>query len=120
MIYLLFIAFQAKHFICDYPLQNNYMLKKGSEKDWVFPLSLHCFVHALFTFIIAIFVTSFSLAIIVALIDFVIHFAMDRIKASKKMLGKYNPSDKAFWVYLGFDQMIHHLTSILLIWIILQ
>ena len=120
MIYLLFIAFQAKHFICDYPMQNSYMLQKGSDKDWILPLSLHCFVHALFTFIISILVTSFSLAIIVALIDFVIHFTMDRIKASKKMLGKYNPSDKAFWVSLGFDQMIHHLTSILLIWIILQ
>ena len=120
MIYLLLIAFQAKHFICDYPLQNNYMLKKGSDSGWVLPLSLHCFVHAFFTFTIAVLVTDFIMAIIAALIDFVIHFVMDRIKASKKMLGKYNPSDKAFWVSLGFDQMAHHLTSILLIWMILQ
>ena len=120
MIYLLLIAFQIKHFVCDYPMQNNYMLQKGSDNNWILPLSFHCFVHALFTFIIALFATSFSMAIIAALIDFAIHFVMDRIKASKKMLGKYNPSDKSFWVSLGFDQMTHHLTGILLVWMILQ
>ncbi len=87
--FALLVFFQIKHFVADYPLQNTYMLGKFKDKGWVLPLSAHCLVHAVFTFCIAVIYVSPLISASLALLDFVIHFAMDRIKASPKMLGRY-------------------------------
>ena len=98
IIWILLIVMQFKHFIADYLLQGKYMLGKFRDKGWVLPLAAHCFVHFLFTFLIALgtFVFTnhqspvyFWSAVLFGLIDFSIHFIMDRIKASPKMLGRY-------------------------------
>lgn len=93
-IMILLVIFQIKHFIADYPLQNTFMLGKFKDKGWILPLSAHCGVHAIFTFLISIHF-SLRLAIICAIIDFVFHFIMDRIKASSKLLGKYQSISKS-------------------------
>lgn len=164
MIWTLLIIMQFKHFIADYPLQTPYMLGKFKDKGWVLPLTAHCGVHFLFTFIISfIFTKSLSLSLLFGFIDFFIHFIMDRIKASSKLLGRFEALSKSefksimsslpmaadglkltdrpelvkesqriiidlnkkiksnvlFWWSLGLDQMIHHLTDILIIYLIL-
>ena len=44
---------------------------------------------------------------------------MDRFKSGPRYLGRYNNLSKAgFWNVLGFDQMIHHLTHIYIVYII--
>jgi hypothetical protein len=164
MIWILLVVFQFKHFIADYPLQGKYMLGKFKDKEWQLPLAAHCGVHFLFTFVIS-FLTLYNnyryikgesqlgLLIILstglALIDFKIHFIMDRIKASPKMLGQYQnftkkefekeilplmqggecyemevksrlKSNTLFWWSLGLDQMVHHLTDILIIYLLMS
>ncbi len=120
MIYLLLVLFEIKHFVCDYPLQTSFMLKKAQKNGWALPLALHCAVHGSFAFLISIFFTTVNVALLIFILDFVIHFAMDRVKASPNMLGKYHISEAKFWSALGFDQAVHHLTNFLLIWIILE
>lgn len=162
-IFLLLIIFQLKHYICDYPLQNEYMLGKFKEKGWVLPLLSHALVHAKFTMIIVLlFNESFTKALGLGLLDLTLHFIMDRIKASPKLLGKYKSmtkeqyvgslervdklkkqsevirtsdmtnmyikalnehkqlkkSNSMFWNSLGVDQMVHHLTHYILIYLI--
>lgn len=115
-LFALLVAFQAKHFVCDYPLQTSYMLGKGSKEGWIKPLAYHCAVHAFATLIICIgFGVDYSVAVLLSLMDFSIHFVMDRIKASPNLLGKYSFDNPKFWYSLGFDQMIHHLTHYLII-----
>ena len=61
----------------------------------------------------------------------VVHFTMDRIKASPNMLGRFKPltketyptaneaaikSNTYFWWSLGLDQGVHHLTHYVIIW----
>jgi hypothetical protein len=150
----LIAIFHLKHFIADYPLQNEYMLGKFKEKDWQFPLLAHCYVHYIFTLVIAAFFADMLVASGLAAFDFYVHFAMDRIKASPKMLGRFqaltktdfeehqkslialsNFSDqtyetiqrtfdkfekrkkenKYFWWSLGLDQMVHHLTDLVVV-----
>ena len=53
-ILILLIAFQVKHWICDYPLQTPYMLQKFKLKGWVHPLFCHARVHALGTLLITV------------------------------------------------------------------
>lgn len=165
MIWILLIVMQFKHFIADYLLQGKYMLGKFKDKGWGLPLAAHCGVHFLFTFIIS-FITFYPeyryikgesqlsslilFGILLGLLDFGIHFVMDRIKASPQMLGRYQALSKnemiteilpvinntehpqrgeatqrvksnvLFWWSLGLDQMVHHLTDILIIYIILK
>lgn len=98
-VFVLLIIYQVKHFLADYPLQNRYMLGKF-RPYWNFlgPLSAHCMVHATMTLWIAAGYlwykngfTQFNVfpAYELALIDFVIHFIMDRIKAGPKYLGRF-------------------------------
>jgi hypothetical protein len=81
----------------------------------------------------------FSLALSLATIDFLSHFIMDRVKAAPKMLGMFKPlsaidykfyystkdrpdsgaallDNKMFWICLGLDQMVHHLTNYYIIY----
>lgn len=133
VVFVLLLAFQAKHFLADYPLQRRWMLGKFKD-DWGFllPLLAHVSVHALGTFLIACWF-GVGKALGLALFDAVVHFAMDRIKASKKYLGRFKsltaetaPSatpqqwrhNDYFWWSLGLDQMVHHLTHYAIIWYI--
>lgn len=118
---VLYVIYQVKHFLADYPLQSNYMLRKF-EDGWSFflPLCAHCGVHAGLTFAIAIgFTHSLTFSLAVTAFDFIVHFFMDRIKAGKKYLGRFAPSSPYFWWSFGLDQMVHHLTHLAIIyWIV--
>jgi hypothetical protein len=119
MIFLLLVLFQVKHFVADYPLQGKYMLKKFSPNwDFFIPLFLHSAVHAAFTLLIAAYFKP-EIAFEVALLDLVVHFTMDRIKAGPKYLGRYKDMyDKKFWWSLGLDQSVHHLTHYFIIYLL--
>ena len=117
-LFLLLIVFQLKHFICDYPLQGTYMLGKLRATDWALPLAAHAAVHATATFLIAIWF-SLHLAIILAIADFILHFTIDRLKASPNIGGRFKPDQPYFWWALGADQMAHHFTHYSFIFILL-
>lgn len=117
-IILLVVAFQIKHFVADFPLQNRYMLQK-TRSDWSFipPLALHSAIHAMLTLTIVSFidVDLFWLA----LVDFFVHFTMDRIKAGPKYLGRFrDTASVGFWMSFGIDQMVHHFTHYWIVWIL--
>lgn len=134
IVFVLLLAFQAKHFIADYPLQRRWMLGKFKD-DWgfVLPLLAHVSVHAVGTFLIACWF-GVGKAVLLALFDAIVHFMMDRLKASKKYLGRFKSltaetaptatpqqwrSNDYFWWSLGFDQLVHHMTHYVIIWIII-
>lgn len=90
-IFILLVIFQIKHFVADFPLQGAYMLGKfKGGKAWIAPLAAHAGVHMTFTTMIALGArVGFFVAVMCGLLDFVIHFTVDRIKASPEMLGRY-------------------------------
>lgn len=140
MIWFLLVLFQVKHFVCDYLLQGRYMLGKFREYPYfILPLAAHAMVHVVATFIISVFFVSPTFAMMLAIMDGVIHFAVDRVKASPALLGRFTAlsknemksllqmkpmpgslgedaknkiikSNQMFWHCLGLDQMAHHLT----------
>lgn len=154
-VFILFVAYQAKHFLCDFPLQTSYMLGKFKPGSGFFlPLTAHCAAHALGTFVVVFGFARYrgysEIGMVpimtVMLFDFVVHFVMDRIKASPKLLGRYQAlskneyidiarhelkhgedpeirrlklSNKLFWISLGLDQMVHALTHYAIIYYIL-
>lgn len=128
MIWKLLIAFQVKHFLCDCPLQFGVMLDKFKETGWIKGLAIHSAIHALGTAIILGQIARINFVYVVglALMDFGLHFGIDRLKASPRLLGRFKAiSDAAtyakaskaakrentfFWWSLGADQTFHHLT----------
>lgn len=118
-LFALLLAFQAKHFLADYPLQGRYMLGKFTP-GWGFvgPLTAHAAVHASFTGMIAAFAgASLTLTLSLAGGDFAAHFIVDRIKAGPRWLGRFKDMKApAFWWCLGADQMAHHLTHYAIIY----
>lgn len=148
-VFLLLVLFQFKHLIADYFLQGKYMLKKFLPGwDFFVPLLAHVGVHGSFT--LTVLLVCAPKLWWVCLVDMSIHFAMDRIKAGPKYLGRFKPltpkgfkkdldvsmhaddkkmQDQAksrlrgntwFWWSLGIDQMVHHLTDILIIYMIVS
>lgn len=110
LLFTLLVVFQLKHFCADYLLQGRFMLRKFSP-DWSFflPLVAHASIHAAMTLGIILFVAPEFWWL--ALIDGVIHFVMDRIKAGPRWLGRFSDKNKpSYWYCLGFDQFLHHLT----------
>lgn len=53
------------------------------------------------------------------MVDWVVHFTIDRLKAHPALGGSLNPSQSRFWIALGADQMMHELTHLTLVVIIL-
>ena len=114
MLLTLLILFQIKHFICDYPLQTPYMLRKLQRTGWQLPLIAHSAVHAVGTFLITVYF-DIQLALLLALADLVLHFIVDRLKASPDIGRRFSIDNKYFWWCLGLDQMAHHIINALFI-----
>jgi hypothetical protein len=139
-IIILLVAFQVKHFVADYPLQTKYMLGKFKDSGWEKPLLAHAAVHAVITFVILL---GFYAIVdpnnthwrmncfLLPIWDGACHFAMDRIKASRKFLGRFKPltaetylaatpkqvrGNTFFWWSIGFDQFVHHMTHYAIIY----
>ena len=116
-IFLLLVLFQIKHFICDYPLQTPYMLQKVNKDNWIKPLFAHAGIHSIGTFIVVSFF-NIKLAFVLAFLDLILHFIVDRIKASPNIGNKWGIDKPYFWWVLGLDQMSHHLINYVFIYII--
>ncbi|MCY4523475.1 MAG: DUF3307 domain-containing protein [Halobacteriovoraceae bacterium] len=117
LFFVLSIAFHLKHYLCDYVLQSkNMVIKKKSDKwNFFIPLFLHSCVHGIFTLTIVLWIDKDLWFL--AIVDMVVHFLMDRIKSGPRYLGRFHNLDTSiYWNILGFDQMIHHLTHLYIIY----
>lgn len=105
------LVFLAKQFVADFLLQTGWMAH-GKERaaDWVTPLGVHAGVHGLATAAIAV-----SMAPHLAwlgLVDFAVHFGIDRAKSvANRKLGA-TPERSMFWWLIGLDQTLHHATHL--------
>ena len=131
-IFTLLIAFQFKHWVCDYPLQTEYMLGKFKRKGWALPLTNHAVVHMSGTCTIVLGFLAYLMVtrqlgdnglgwliqnwILFCAFDFTLHFIVDRLKAHPDLGGRFKPDNKYFWWALGLDQMLQHLTHYVIIW----
>lgn len=96
------------------------MLQKGRPGwDFLLPLASHAAVHAGFTLLICL-AHGWEYSWL-AVLDFVAHFTMDRIKDGPRFLGRFRDQSRStFWYCLGFDQMVHHLTHLFIVWCLLN
>lgn len=104
----------AKHFCADFLFQTNAIAKgKAADRDWAVPLFLHALGHAGLTLLIALLVCPALWW--VAPIEFVVHAAIDRGKAIVGRNAQLDIGKAEFWWLLGFDQFLHQLTNVLIV-----
>jgi hypothetical protein len=109
-VFILLALFGIKHFIADFLMQYDYMLRDkgiyGAEGG-----VHHALTHASLTFLILVFFChTADLMIALSLADFVLHYHIDYFK--QKLNRGLTPADRKFWIWLGLDQALHYLTYV--------
>lgn len=109
LLLVLFWVF-IKHFICDFPLQTYAWMYQNKGTYGHLGGLTHAAIHGVGTFIVLAFWLG-SYAWIYALADAVIHYHIDWAKMNINQRYNLKPDNSEwFWVSLGFDQLLHHLT----------
>ena len=123
---LLMSLFIIKHYICDFPLQTYWMaMNKGTygHKGGL----AHAGIQVLGTFVIFIVFCQYSgifftptVFLGAIIIEGVIHYHIDWFKMWLNNKFEWKPeSSSEFWILLGFDQLLHYLTYVGMIWYML-
>jgi len=119
---VLLTLFQLKHFIADYPLQTITMVReKGvyGKRGGIY----HSLIHSAMTFAALgvfnyfVFPVDYTVGLAIAAAEFFLHYHIDWSKM--QMSKRFSPQDKGFWNWIGFDQLLHHLTYLGFVWILL-
>jgi len=109
-VFILLALFGIKHFVADYVMQFDYMLREKGIYGAVGGIH-HALVHASWTFLILVFFCDNADVIIaLAFADFVLHYHIDWSK--QQLTRNLTSSDRMFWVWIGADQALHYLTYI--------
>ena len=111
-LFLLFI----KHFICDFPLQANPWLYRNKGTYMHLGGITHAGIHGLGTvLVLAPFIGSLSM--MYAAIDMLVHYHIDWAKMNVSRRYDLQPTNsERFWILLGFDQLLHHITYFAIIY----
>ena len=111
-LFLLFI----KHFICDFPLQANPWMYRNKGTYLHLGGIAHAGIHGLGTLLVlAPFIG--SLSVLYAAIDMLVHYHIDWAKMNVSKRYDLQPHNgERFWILLGFDQLLHHITYFVIIY----
>lgn len=118
-IFILYLAFRAKQVICDFFLQTSWMASvKGSPFNMggATALSMHAGIHASFTLLLMLIFA--PLLWWLALVDFLVHAGIDKLKAYITNSKGWTYKDNQYWWAFGLDQEAHNLTHLAYIVII--
>jgi hypothetical protein len=110
MVLWALLAFQLKHFLCDFVLQTKFQV--DTKKIYGhFGGFIHAGLHAFATLIVLFFVGTSPLTLAVIVIgEFVFHYHVDWLKGQTDVRWGLTEKDQAYWAVFGADQLIHQLT----------
>lgn len=116
----LMLGLLIKHYFADYTLQSSWIIKgKGSfarAGGYV-----HAAIHVVgTTVVLAVLSVPAALIWILGACEFVIHFLLDfaKVNLGDRFSSSQNPWK--FWAINGLDQLFHHMTYVLMVWVIVQ
>jgi len=117
----LLILLQVKHFACDFPLQWKYQY--ANKGTYGHPGGfLHVGIHMIGTLIVlAISMPKFPVgAGFILAVEAVAHYHIDWAKMNINAKMGWGPlTHERFWWLLGFDQLLHQLTYVWMLWMVM-
>ncbi len=115
-VLLLLCLLQIKHMFADYYLQTPKMLS-GRGNYFHMGRAQHAAVHVVGSVVIfALYRAPAEFILIIAALEWIVHFHIDFFKASYSDKKQLQPSQAAFWRAAGLDQCLHNLTYIAMVW----
>ena len=114
----LILALTVKHFLCDFPLQADPWLY-GNKGKYGHPGGItHATIHLAGTLIaLDVCGVTWPAVSVLALADGLIHYHIDFAKMRLNAHFGLKPDNSEwFWILLGFDQLLHGLTYIAIVW----
>ena len=103
------------HFLADFtPLSTGWMLKAKQFGKPLFPILIHASVHAILMLVVLLFFTEPVKALQLAGIQLTAHFLIDTWKGRMSFWFPLlqDPTKTGYWALLGFDQLLHQLTIV--------
>lgn len=119
-ILLSMLAFQIKHFICDFVLQTSGQIRYKGE--YLHPGGLiHAGLHMAGS-LPALLILTRTPWVIGALLaaEFAIHYHTDWAKAQLDRRLRLNDTSSLYWAIFGFDQFVHQITYVGMIYATLK
>ena len=112
---LLLFWLAIKHGICDLALQAIFCRPSNKHIYFSPRAHLHALHHGLGTLVVTLFFTAPFMALVLSIMDYVIHFNVDHVKSS--LVKKYNwtQAGRMYWVASTIDQQLHFLTYLLIV-----
>ncbi|NOZ32911.1 MAG: DUF3307 domain-containing protein [Alphaproteobacteria bacterium] len=116
----LLVALQVKHFLADYVLQSGWMIAGKADPGHAGGY-VHAAIHAGATALVLFsFGVDWRWVLAIAIAELAIHFTIDLIKARVSGDGLADTGARRFWAMHGADQLAHHLTYALLLFVAVQ
>ncbi len=120
LLILLFIC----HWLADYtPLSTSWMLNAKRIGKPLFPILVHASVHAfLMGAVLCWFVGVTTILAYLFMIELLTHFLIDVCKGRVNVIfpSLQSPANKWHWVVFGFDQLLHSIVIIYIVYFITQ
>ncbi len=113
-LFALLLGLQAKHFLFDFAFQSDWQI--SNKGIYGHPGGLvHAGLHALGTLVVFMVaalggLTTLTFALIIAVVDFVIHYHVDWTKSQVSRRLKLQPDRNSYWLAFGADQVAHQVT----------
>ncbi|WP_299153373.1 DUF3307 domain-containing protein [uncultured Tateyamaria sp.] len=115
---LLFLL-QTKHLFADFYLQTPRMLRDRSRYVHVGRVQ-HAGLHAVGSLIAMVLLgVPVALALVVALIEWAVHFHIDWAKGRWSDHTGHGPAQAGYWRAFGVDQALHQWTYLVMVWAVL-
>lgn len=115
-IFLLLVLLFVKHWYIDFVNQSNEEVAGKGTYGNAYGV-MHSIKHGVATFFIFwAFTGGFEYSIILGIIDFALHYHIDWAKMNINRRYDYTVENSKFWMLLGFDQLLHALTYVFLVW----
>ncbi len=116
MALVLMALLQIKHMFADFYLQTPIMLKNRGQYLHL-GRALHAGEHLIGSAIVlAIIGCDWRVLILIVLAEWIAHYHIDWGKGRWSDMTGHGPADAGFWRAVGFDQMLHQLTYVVMIW----
>lgn len=110
----------VKHFVCDFPLQSHPFIRSHKGEYGALGGICHALIHGSGTFVVLVLVPGITVetALLFSVLDTFIHYHIDWAKVQVNRKLDLGPKSNRFWILLGFDQLLHHLTYVLIAYLV--
>jgi len=109
------------HWAADFThLTTDWMLNAKKYGKPLYPIFIHALVHSILFFITVFFLYDIHKAIFAGIFQLVTHFFIDLLKGKISFWFRKleDPTNKFHWWLFGFDQFLHHLVIIIIVYYI--